>query len=151
MSRRTPQNLELARNIAKNLVLERIKAGLTQSKVAESINVSFQQEQKFESGANCMRADQLFLICKEFGWDITKFSEAPLNQNGMTFNVKATFGDVNELKEILDESEGKKIIRDFGFTNLLMKKISKKFNRIDNESKISSKQKDENVIYSSQR
>lgn len=151
MSKRKPQNLKLARNIAKNLVLERIKAGLTQSKVAEAINVTFQQEQKFESGTNCMRADQLFMICDKFNWDIRKFAKEPLNENGMTFNVKATLGDAEQLKELIDEAEGKKIIRDFNFTNLIMKKIYKKFDRIDNKSKISSQPKEKDAIYSSQR
>ena len=73
MSTRKPQNLRLARNIAKNLVLKRVKDGLNQTKVAEALNVTFQQEQKFEGGNNCLRADQLFLICRKFGWDIRDF------------------------------------------------------------------------------
>ena len=151
MSKRKPQNLKLARNIAKNLILERIKAGLNQTQVANVINVTFQQECKFESGANCMRADQLFMICEKFNWDIRKFAKEPLNQNGMTFNVKATFGNAEELKELLDATEGYKVIRDFDFTNSIMKKIYKKFDRIDSNSKISSKPKENNVIHSSQR
>ena len=54
MSKRKPQNLGLARNIAKNLVLKRVKDGLNQTQVAEALNVTFQQEQKFEGGNNCM-------------------------------------------------------------------------------------------------
>ena len=84
-----------------------------------------------------MRADQIFLICRKFGWDIRDFENEPLNQNGSTFNGKATFGAANELKELLDETGGKKIIRDFDFTNSLMKKIHKAFDRIDNKSRIS--------------
>ena len=137
MSKRKPQNLRLARNIAKNLVLKRIKDGLTQTEVANSIFVSFQQEQKFESGDNCMRADQLFLICKKFNWDVRDFAEEPLNQNGTTFNVQATFGPAEELKETVEEAIGNKVIRDFNFTNSIMKKIHKAFDRINNKSRIS--------------
>ena len=137
MSKRKPQNLELARNIAKNLVLKRVKDGLNQTQVSEAIFTTFQQEQKFEGGNNQLSAVQLFLICRKFGWDIRDFEKEPLNQNGSTFNVKATFGPANELKELLDETGGKKIIRDFDFTNSLMKKIHKAFDRIDNRSRIS--------------
>ena len=149
MSKRKPQDLRLARNIAKNLVLKRVKDGLNQTKVAEALNVTFQQEQKFEGGNNCMRADQLFLICRKFGWDIRDFEKEPLNQNGSTFNVKATFGPANELKELLDETGGKKIIRDFDFTNSLMKKIHKAFDRIDNRSRISIAEERKDAIYPS--
>lgn len=137
MSKRKPQNLRLARNIAKNLVLKRVKDGLNQTQVSEAISTTFQQEQKFEGGNNQLSAVQLFLICRKFGWDIRDFENEPLNQNGSTFNVKATFGAANELKELLDETGGKKIIRDFDFTNSLMKKIHKAFDRIDNKSRIS--------------
>jgi len=149
MSTRKVQNLRLARNIAKNLVLKRVKDGLNQTKVGEAINVTFQQEQKFEGGNNCLRADQLFLICRKFGWDIRDFEKEPLNQNGSNFNVKATFGPANELKELLDETGGKKIIRDFDFTNSLMKKIHKAFDRIDNRSRISIAEENKNDIHTS--
>ena len=43
MSKRKPQNLRLARNIAKNLVLKRVKDGLNQTQVAQALNVTFQQ------------------------------------------------------------------------------------------------------------
>jgi len=149
MSTRTVKNLRLARNIAKNLVLKRVKDGLNQTKVAEAINVTFQQEQKFEGGNNCLRADQLFLICRKFGWDIRDFENEPLNQNGSTFNVKATFGAANELKELLDETGGKKIVRDFDFTNSFMKKIHKAFDRIDNRSRISIAEENKDDIHTS--
>ena len=81
----------------------------------------------------------------------TELVRKVIDENGMTFNVKATLGDAEQLKELIDEAEGKKIIRDFNFTNLIMKKIYKKFDRIDNKSKISSQPKEKDVIYSSQR
>ena len=64
MSKRKPQNLGLARNIAKNLVLKRVKAGLNQTQVSEAIFTTFQQEQKFEGGNNQLSAVLLFLICR---------------------------------------------------------------------------------------
>ena len=69
MSKRKPQNLGLARNIAKNLVLKRVKDGLNQTQVSEAIFTTFQQEQKFEGGNNQLSAVQLFLICRKYVYD----------------------------------------------------------------------------------
>ncbi len=54
---RSLQSPTLIRNIAKNLVLKRLESGLTQTQVAQTLGVTFQQAQKFESGNNAMRAD----------------------------------------------------------------------------------------------
>ena len=49
---RSLQSPTLIRNIAKNLVLKRLESGLTQTQVAQTLGVTFQQAQKFESGNN---------------------------------------------------------------------------------------------------
>ena len=76
---RTLQSPILIRNIAKNLVLKRMESGLTQTQVAQTLGVTFQQAQKFESGNNAMRADQLHIICKKYNWNIESFFHTPIS------------------------------------------------------------------------
>ena len=76
---RTLQSPILIRNIAKNLVLKRMESGLTQTQVAQTLGVTFQQAQKFESGNNAMRADQLHIVCKKYNWNIESFFHTPIS------------------------------------------------------------------------
>lgn len=50
--------------IGKNLRLERKKAGFTQRELAQSVGITFQQIQKYESGANRMALSRAVQICQ---------------------------------------------------------------------------------------
>lgn len=50
-------------NVGKRLKLLRIQRGLSQEKLSELIDVSFQQVQKYENGVNRISAGRLWLIC----------------------------------------------------------------------------------------
>ncbi len=70
---RTEHKSNINTNIAKTLVLHRIWNGYTQSKIAECIQVTFQQIQKYEKCINRIPADHLIDICKQKRWDISLF------------------------------------------------------------------------------
>jgi len=55
-------------HLGKKLRLRRLSLGLTQTKVAQAINVTFQQIQKYEKGTNGVSSNRLFwnLILKFF-------------------------------------------------------------------------------------
>jgi len=93
MTKRKPQDLQIVRNIAKNLLLHRVNAGLTQTEVGEALNVTFQQEQKFEVGTNCMSACQLFMLTNKFNWNIADFIFDILSITDFKFSCKlSAFG-----------------------------------------------------------
>ena len=61
--------LKNAKQIAKQLLIHRMWNGLSQEKVAEVIDVTFQQYQKVEKCENRCLAEQLLAICDNYNWD----------------------------------------------------------------------------------
>ena len=57
-------------HLGKKLRMRRLSLGLTQTKVAEAINVTFQQIQKYEKGTNGVSSVRLM--------QISKFSKGPI-------------------------------------------------------------------------
>ena len=53
-------------HLGKKLRMRRLSLGLTQTKVAEAINVTFQQIQKYESGHNALSSIKLLEVCNFF-------------------------------------------------------------------------------------
>ena len=68
-SRKNFRFLMNAKQIAGQLLLHRMWNGLSQEKVAEVIDVTFQQYQKVEKCENRCLAEQLLAICDNYNWD----------------------------------------------------------------------------------
>jgi transcriptional regulator with XRE-family HTH domain len=62
-------------HLGKKLRLRRLSLGLTQTKVAEAINVTFQQIQKYEKGTNGVSSARLMQISHFIKVPITYFYE----------------------------------------------------------------------------
>jgi len=62
-------------HLGKKLRLRRLSLGLTQTKVAEAINVTFQQIQKYEKGTNGVSSARLMQISQFLKVPITYFYE----------------------------------------------------------------------------
>tara|TARA_R110000803_G_scaffold44899_3_gene94836 strand:+ start:4545 stop:4976 length:432 start_codon:yes stop_codon:yes gene_type:complete len=54
---------------------KRLPSNKTQTKVATSLKVSFQQIQKYEKATNGIPSDQLLLLCRQQGYDVAKIFE----------------------------------------------------------------------------
>ena len=73
-------------NLGKKLRMRRLSLGLTQTKVAEAINVTFQQIQKYEKGTNGVSSSRLMQLSQFLKVPITYFYEdykdyKPLGEN----------------------------------------------------------------------
>ena len=119
---RTLQSPILIRNIAKNLVLKRMESGLTQTQVAQTLGVTFQQAQKFESGNNAMRSDQLHIVCKKYNWNIESFFHTPIS---IKLKVESSSDEEKEKAQRLYDN--------------LMLKVKSKWHKIDNFSRVATK------------
>tara|TARA_B100000029_G_scaffold52588_1_gene47779 strand:- start:1150 stop:1539 length:390 start_codon:yes stop_codon:yes gene_type:complete len=119
---RSLQSPTLIRNIAKNLVLKRLESGLTQTQVAQTLGVTFQQAQKFESGNNAMRADQLHIVCKKYNWNMESFFHTPIS-----IKLKAASSSDEEKEKAQSLYDN------------LMAKVQGKWHKIDNFSKVATK------------
>ena len=80
-------------HLGKKLRMRRLSLGLTQTKVAEAINVTFQQIQKYEKGTNGVSSNRLMQLSNYLKVPITYFFEDFRNFN----DVKAIQDDNDDL------------------------------------------------------
>ena len=81
--KRTPHKSDINSNIAKILTLHRVWNGYTQKQIAQCIEVTFQQIQKYERCINRLPGDHLIDICNQKGWDLNLFA---VNQPSAIFD-----------------------------------------------------------------
>tara|TARA_Y100000748_G_C15162232_1_gene358254 strand:+ start:120 stop:491 length:372 start_codon:yes stop_codon:yes gene_type:complete len=84
------------RHLGSKLRLRRLALGLTQTKVAQAINVTFQQVQKYEKGTNGISSLRLMQLANFLKVPIVYFFEDyPAYQNTTTENNKDLVEDLN--------------------------------------------------------
>ena len=100
-------------HLGKKLRMRRLSLGLTQTKVANAINVTFQQIQKYEKGTNGVSSSRLMQLSNFLKVPVTYFyedyvgSQAPVDSSAEDLNYSfliKTFGK-------LSENQKSKIIR----------------------------------------
>ncbi|TNE58558.1 MAG: XRE family transcriptional regulator [Alphaproteobacteria bacterium] len=73
----TPKGSKIARladeKVGSNIRLRRTMLGLTQEQLAQALNISYQQVQKYETGANRISAGRLYEIAKFLNVEIGSF------------------------------------------------------------------------------
>ncbi len=70
-------------HLGKKLRMRRLSLGLTQTKVAQAINVTFQQIQKYEKGTNGVSSARLMQISQFLKVPITYFFEEYKDYKGL--------------------------------------------------------------------
>jgi len=96
ISRVSPADVE----IGKRLKALRISAKLSQSKLAQFANISYQQIQKYEAGQNKISASKLMAFSKVLNVPISTFFEGDLS-SGMHPSIE----DVNPLWQSLPDGK----------------------------------------------
>lgn len=71
MSARSSNSLD--QHIGKRIRERRTEIGLSQDALAKCLGVSFQQVQKYESGANRIAASRLYILAKTLDVDLSFF------------------------------------------------------------------------------
>ena len=94
-------------HLGKKLRMRRLSLGLTQTKVAQAINVTFQQIQKYEKGTNGVSSNRLM--------QLSQFLKVPIIY---FFEDYREFKDVNSNEEVNDDLNYSTLIY------LFMKQIS---------------------------
>ena len=77
------KNEELNKKIGKNLKFYRLFKGFTQRQLAKSLNLTFQQIQKYEKGTDRLSLPKLFDICEVLNIDIHQFIDGVKNADIM--------------------------------------------------------------------
>ncbi len=81
-------------HLGKKIRMRRLSLGLTQTKVAEAINVTFQQIQKYEKGTNGVSSNRLMQLSSFLKVPITYFFEDFKDFKDLT-NVSTNSEDLN--------------------------------------------------------
>jgi transcriptional regulator with XRE-family HTH domain len=63
------------RHVGERIRLRRTELGLTQEQLGDALQVSYQQVQKYETGANRISAGRLYEIARRLGVDVGDFFE----------------------------------------------------------------------------
>jgi transcriptional regulator with XRE-family HTH domain len=61
------------RHVGERIRSRRAELGLTQEQLAEALNVSYQQIQKYETGANRISAGRIFVLASKLDVDLSYF------------------------------------------------------------------------------
>lgn len=77
------------KNVGKRIRIRRIEKGLTQQHLANSIGLSYQQIQKYETGSNRVSAGRLFFIAKILEAPLSYFYQELSIELGNQLNDRA--------------------------------------------------------------
>ena len=103
-------------HLGRKLRMRRLSLGLTQTKVANAINVTFQQIQKYEKGTNGVSSSRLIQLSNFLKVPITYFfedfteSNLPDNQNS-SMGVDLNYSFLIKTFSKLDENQKSKILQ----------------------------------------
>ncbi len=102
-------------HLGKKLRMRRLSLGLTQTKVANAINVTFQQIQKYEKGTNGVSSSRLIQLSKYLKVPVTYFFEdfADYNTNtdSGTESVDLNYSFLLKTFSKLDNNQKLKILQ----------------------------------------
>jgi transcriptional regulator with XRE-family HTH domain len=111
MTRKTPNPIDV--HVGSRLRMRRMLVGMSQDKLGESLDLTFQQVQKYEKGSNRISASRLY--------DLSRILEVPVQfffddlPGSATANMVGTVkpaGSV-EMIDFLSSSEGAQLVRSF--------------------------------------
>ena len=71
MSPKQPDSIDQL--VSRNIRIQRLAKGLSQTELAEKLGVTFQQVQKYEKGANRVGCGRVFQIARILGVHLTDF------------------------------------------------------------------------------
>ena len=76
--------------VGKKLKSRRISIGLSQEEIGEKVGITFQQIQKYESGANRIAVSRLYEFAQilgiPLGWFVEGYDEGEENNNELIYN-----------------------------------------------------------------
>ncbi len=83
---------ELSEKIAERLLALRSRYGLTQRAMAEKIDVTFQQYQKYEKAKDRLSLERALVLCRQLEIPLSVFSDDAGNASGFAETDQASFG-----------------------------------------------------------
>ena len=97
---KTKELTEFSKMVGANLRYIRIHKGLTQTKVSQCLDVTFQQMQKYEAGTNCINAWRLTQLAKFFNFPVSDILDPDLIMRMCNYKAKQ-----EEIKHAIEDDE----------------------------------------------
>ena len=109
-------------HLGKKLRMRRLSLGLTQTKVAQAINVTFQQIQKYEKGTNGVSSNRLMQLSHFLKVPIIYFFEdykdfKEISQSEINNNDDLNYSFLSRTFASLSKSQKEKILQILGNTS----------------------------------
>ena len=101
---KTKELTEFSKMIGANLRYIRIAKGLTQTKVSECLDVTFQQMQKYEAGTNCINAWRLTQLSEFFEVPVQDILDPDLIMRMTSFKSKQDHLKYEHQDELKDQA-----------------------------------------------
>ena len=105
-------------HLGKKLRIRRLSLGLTQTKVAQAINVTFQQIQKYEKGTNGVSSNRLMQLAQflkvpiiYFFEDFKDFKDLSAGNNNETANEDLNYSFLSRTFSSLSRPQKEKILQ----------------------------------------
>ena len=102
-------------HLGKKLRMRRLSLGLTQTKVANAINVTFQQIQKYEKGTNGVSSSRLIQLSKYLKVPVTyffeDFSDYNANPESPSESIDLNYSFLLKTFSKLDNNQKSKILQ----------------------------------------
>ena len=115
------------RHLGSKLRMRRLALGLTQTKVAQAINVTFQQIQKYEKGTNGVSSMRLLQLSnflkvpiKYFFEDFPKYAENAANAGNENQLLSVNYNFLSKLFDELSPDQKAKFLKIVGSNNKLV-------------------------------
>src|ERR1700733_8876928 len=104
-----PDGSEVDRHVGERIRRRRAEMGLTQEDLGRVLEISYQQVQKYETGANRISAGRLYEIAVELSVEVSYFFEGFQSERAASQMVhgghnRAAIDMVRNFQEIKDES-----------------------------------------------
>ena len=115
-------------HLGKKLRMRRLSLGLTQTKVAQAINVTFQQIQKYEKGTNGVSSNRLMQLSQFLKVPIIYFFEdykdfKNINLNDPTSNDDLNYSFLSRTFSSLSKTQKEKIFQILSNTSKFEKAV----------------------------
>lgn len=99
-------------HVGRKVKLLRNMAGVTQTELADRLELTFQQVQKYEKGSNRISSSKLFEISQILDRDITEFFEG-LGEDSVSSKIEKSGGFGGEISELMLSRDGLRLNRAF--------------------------------------
>lgn len=110
--------------VGSNVKARRAAAGVSQTELADHLGITFQQVQKYESGANRISASRLYLISGFLGFEVQDLFDGVDDLDKASDAVAPGAKEASKVSDFMGTPAGVKLVQ--GFLEIACPKVQKR-------------------------